>query len=99
MKLIQYILVAMLLLCLAPMPYGYYMLVRWTAFAGFAYIGWQFFESEESKFTWVFWSLALLFQPFYKVALGRPLWNIVDVLVAGLLLYMIFKGNNPRNSS
>ena len=30
-----------------------------------------------------FRALALLFQPFFKLALGRPLWNIVDVAVAG----------------
>lgn len=30
--------------------------------------------------------LALLFQPFFKIALGRQIWNIVDVLVGiGLL--------------
>jgi len=32
--------------------------------------------------------LALLFQPFFKISLGRTLWNIVDVIVGiGLLGY------------
>ena len=31
--------------------------------------------------------LALLFQPFFKIALGREIWNIVDVVVGiGLIL-------------
>ena len=46
--------------------------------------------------TIVFILLALLFQPFFKVTLGRTLWNIVDVIVGlGLLVYSksIFKTN------
>lgn len=29
-----------------------------------------------------FGGLALLFQPFFKIALGRTMWNVVDVVVA-----------------
>ena len=39
------------------------------------------------KERWIYIVLCLLFQPFIKVALGRVLWNIVDVVVAiGLLI-------------
>ena len=31
---------------------------------------------------------ALLFQPFVKVALGRTMWNVVDVAVAILLIVL-----------
>ena len=38
----------------------------------------------------MFAALALLFQPFFKVALGRVVWNIVDVIVAiGLLILIV----------
>ena len=36
--------------------------------------------------------LALLFQPFLKVALGRELWNIIDVIVGiGLIISLFIK--------
>lgn len=36
--------------------------------------------------------LALLFQPFFKVVLGRQIWNIVDVIVRiGLLASKFIK--------
>jgi hypothetical protein len=36
--------------------------------------------------------LTLLFQPFYKIALGREIWNIVDVIVgAGLILSIFYR--------
>jgi hypothetical protein len=31
-----------------------------------------------------------LFQPFFKIALGRELWNIVDVIVAIGLIITLF---------
>lgn len=37
--------------------------------------------------------LAVLFQPIYKIALGRFLWNVVDVIAAIGLIISIF--NNP----
>ncbi len=33
----------------------------------------------------------LLFQPFFKIAFGRGMWNVVDVAVAGLLLWTVWK--------
>lgn len=44
-----------------------------------------------------FGALALLFQPFIKVALGRGIWNVIDVIVSlgliGLYLYERKAGN------
>jgi hypothetical protein len=38
----------------------------------------------------IFGGLALLFQPFFKIALGREMWNIVDVVVGIGLILSIF---------
>jgi asparagine N-glycosylation enzyme membrane subunit Stt3 len=90
MKYLHLLLAVLLLLCLAPMPYGFYQLVRFVAMvilSVFAYIYW----SKESKpLAVTFGALALLFQPFQKIALGREMWNIVDVLVASGLIILFF---------
>ena len=38
----------------------------------------------------VFITLALLFQPIYKIVLGRAIWNAVDVIVAAFLIVLFF---------
>lgn len=39
-----------------------------------------------------FWAtLALLFQPFIKLTLGRIVWNVIDVIVAAILLILLVK--------
>ena len=42
---------------------------------------------------WVFIVMALLFQPIFKIALGRATWNVIDVIVAVFLiaLYVLEK--------
>ena len=92
MKLIYLILSAALLLCLAPMPYGYFILVRFIAMMGFGYLAFQYFKQRKEVLTWTFVTLALLFQPFAKIGLGRTVWNIVDVIVAiGLIVLFIIE--------
>ena len=93
MKIVSKLLLAiLLLLCLAPMPYGYYQLVRVVAMIAFAIMAYQYHEKENVPLAFTFAGLALLFQPFVKVALGRTLWNIVDVIVAVLLIVLAISG-------
>lgn len=82
----------MLLLCLAEMPYGYYELVRYVSAVFFAYMAYESFERGKKRAMFLFVALALLFQPFMKIALGRTLWNVIDVVVALGLIAMLVKG-------
>ena len=74
-----------LLLCLFPMPYGYYTLVRFAAMIVFAIMAYKFYQQNKDALAVLFAALAILFQPFFKIALGRLMWNVVDIVVAILL--------------
>jgi hypothetical protein len=79
-------------LCLLQMPYGYYQLVRIVALIGFAILAYDALNKGWSVAMIIYIGLALLFQPFIKIALGRELWNMVDVIVAiGLLLTLFIR--------
>ncbi|MGF1566382.1 MAG: DUF6804 family protein [Flavobacteriales bacterium] len=95
-RTVAILLSVLLLLCLFDMPYGFYQFVRFTATAGFAYLAWVSYEKDEKNMMFVFIILAALFQPFIKVALGRTIWNIVDVVAAAGLIIMAFKRNEPQ---
>jgi hypothetical protein len=89
-KLIKIILAILLLLCLSDMPYSYYQFVRFAAMIGFGILAYRLSESENKTLMIVYGVLALLFQPFFKIALGRELWNVVDVIVAVGLIVSLF---------
>lgn len=91
---LKILLAGLLLTCLAAMPYGYYQFVRFAALVGFAVLAYASFRTEDQRIAIVYVCLALLFQPFIKVALGRTIWNIVDVVTATFLLVSVFIGRN-----
>ena len=78
-------------LCLADMPYGYYQFVRFASFIAFGYLAYHAKEEKLINESIICIILALLFQPFLKISLGRELWNVVDVFVGIGLIVCIFK--------
>jgi hypothetical protein len=91
-KTIKIVLAILLFLCLLAMPYGYFQLVRYAALVGFAILAYDAYESGHKTQAIVFVCLAILFQPLYKIGLGRHIWNLVDVVVGvGLLLSVLFE--------
>ncbi|MBO5563730.1 MAG: hypothetical protein J5939_08465 [Bacteroidales bacterium] len=80
-----------LLLCLFDMPYGFYSLVRFSVTTAFCYLAFKSNESGNKERVFLFIILATLFQPFFKIPLGRVIWNIVDVVIAAFLIYLLYK--------
>ena len=78
------------LLCLLDMPYGYYQAVRFVGMLGFALLAYYSYDDNKKVEVIIYISLALLFQPFLKVVLGRTIWNVVDVIVAAGLIISLF---------
>ena len=77
------------------MPYSYYELVRFVALVGFAFLSYKHYENGNKSMSFIFAALAILFQPLFKIALGRTLWNILDVVIGILLIISLFL--NPNN--
>ena len=80
-------------LCLLDMPYGYFQLVRFLALIGFGFLAYKANRQGKSEQVFIYIALVLLFQPFYKIALGREIWNMVDVVVGIGLLLSLFVSN------
>ena len=89
-KAIKIILAILFFLCLADMPYGFYQFVRFAGLIGFAVLAYQANQQGRQTEMIIYGGLALLFQPFFKIALGREMWNIVDAVVGIGLLTSIF---------
>lgn len=86
----KFIITAALLLCLLPLPYGYYELVRLGGMVCFGVLAYHSYQQKQEGWMVVYVALALLFQPFFKIALGRDVWNVVDIAVAELLLLTLW---------
>ena len=96
-NVIKIVLAILFFLCLVDMPYGYYQFVRFSGLVGFAVLAYQAHEQGRQTEMIIYAGLALLFQPFFKIALGREMWNIVDVIIGVGLLVSIFIKNKLPN--
>ena len=96
-KIIKISLAIFLFLCLADMPYGFYQFVRFAGLIGFAVLAYQANQQGRQTEMIIYGGLALLFQPFFKIALGRQMWNTVDVVVGiGLLISIFMKQKDSQ---
>jgi hypothetical protein len=96
-KAIKIILVLLLLACLLDMPYGYFMIVRFLATCSFLYFSYNS-RNRNNNGVILYLVLALLFQPIFKITLGRFVWNLVDVVVAIILLISILPKMNAKKT-
>jgi hypothetical protein len=83
---IKIFLAILFFLCLADMPYGFFQFVRFASLIGFGILAYHANSNSKQTEVIIYIILAVLFQPFFKISLGRELWNIVDVIVALALL-------------
>ncbi len=83
----------LLLVCAFPwtFPYDVYILVRFVAMVVFAVMAYQYYVNRNDMLMVVFGALALLFQPLLKISLERGAWSCIDVAVAGLIFYLLWK--------
>lgn len=83
----------MLLLCLLPLPYGFYTLLRWVVTAVSVYYAYILYVAQKKGvWMWLLIGIALLFNPLAPVYLGAKIvWNIIDVVVAGFFIGLVVK--------
>lgn len=78
---------ALLLIAVAPLPYGYYVLLRLIATCVFAWAAYVAAQRKQAILPWVYGLLALVFNPFIKVFLPKEVWAVVDIGAAALLIF------------
>lgn len=87
-KPLIYIAAGFLLIGVLPLPYGYYMLLRFIACGVFAWAAYIAFERNENILPWVFIVLAIVFNPILKIHFPKEMWAVID-FCSGIFLIFI----------
>lgn len=79
---------ALLLIAVAPLPYGYYTFLRIAVTLCACTIGWMAYKERDQISAWVviFGLVAILFNPLIPVYLTRDVWLVLDIGVAAIFL-------------
>ena len=81
-----YICAAMLFLGAAPLPYGYYSLLRLVACGVFGFAAFTAHERRKTFLPWVYGLIAILFNPIFKIHLSKGTRGSLDIVAALVLL-------------
>ena len=85
--IIKIVIIALLIGCLFKVPYAYFTITRVLVCVGFYFLAFK--DEEESNRQSILGFGILLFQPIFKIPFGRFVWNVIDVVVAALMLIWI----------
>jgi hypothetical protein len=84
--------------CLFDSSYGYYQLVRFLGMIGFGILAFNDYQKNKTWFI-VWLSSGILINPVFKIALGRELWNFIDIIWIVLLVSSIFMNKQVNQNT
>lgn len=68
-----------------PLPYGFYMGLRWLVAAAAAFLAWKEYAlngKRANSYTWIFGAMALLYNPIIPIHLFKLLWVVLNLITA-----------------
>ena len=99
-KPIIYITAALLLIAIAPLPYGYYTLLRIVVTGVLIWAAVIAYDRQNPTLPWIYGILAVLFNPVIPIYLSREIWLPIDIGTAAFLFFTkdsIQDSNNDDN--
>jgi hypothetical protein len=78
--------VGCLLAVVSSWPYGLYVLLRCVVCGSTAFLAWLSAQMGWGKWAWILGITAVIFNPVVPFAFGRPLWAVLDVACALVLI-------------
>lgn len=85
-KPVIYIAAGLLFIGAAPLPYGYYTLLRIVATVVFVWAAVISLRRKYAILPWAFGILAVLFNPLLKIYLDKEVWAVIDISSAAFLI-------------
>ena len=81
----------LLLVAIAPLPYGYYQFLRWVVCGASVFIAYTAYTWSKIWAVWLFGVVAVLFNPILPIHLTKEIWQPIDLVCALLfILSLIF---------
>jgi hypothetical protein len=69
-------------------PYSYYIFLRWAACPLFGWIAWKAFAKPGgTALVVVSISLAILYNPLFRVGMSRDIWEIINIVMIAVAVW------------
>ncbi len=98
-NILKLILSILFLLCLLRMPYWYYQLIRLLGVIGLLYFAYLDNKDKLKVTPQSFVIAAIIINPIIKISFRKNTWQIIDIILAAVLLFSIFFQRKLKNIS
>ncbi|MBK1634365.1 DUF6804 family protein [Rhodovulum adriaticum] len=78
-----------LVLAILPLPYVYYMGLRWLVAGTSIFLAWKEYDlhgRSANSYCWIFGAITVLFNPILPVFLPKLAWVVIDLVVAATFI-------------
>lgn len=82
--------IALLLLAIFDLPYGYYVFLRWEVSLASAFLAYLMYDFKKTFWTVIFCATAILFNPIVPIYLSKDVWQVLDLVVATIFGFSFF---------
>ncbi len=72
----------MLFATVGKWPYDYYLVLRWVVCAAAVFVAYQGWTFRKPWASWLFGTVAVLFNPILPVHFQRATWQVIDLAAA-----------------
>lgn len=86
-RLVWLVPIALTLIALVPLPYGYYIFLRVVLCTAAAYLAWTEYEEVKAVNGWIVGLvvLSIVYNPIIRVHLTREIWSGINVATVAFL--------------
>lgn len=63
----------------------------------FGWLAYTYWHDNQRNWSILYLGLAVLFQPIFKIALGREIWIVIDMIVAAFLVLPLIYKSKVKN--
>ena len=81
--------ILLLFFSVAAWPYGYYVLLK-ISLTVTGLLLWNLYSGKKQNWSYFYLGVAILFNPIFRVPLGRELWTLVGLVVLPPLFITLF---------
>lgn len=84
-----YTVAGLAIVAMLPLSGAYYLGLRWVLFLFSLWMIWKSVSAKAGFQKIAIWSVILiLFNPIEMVVLGKPVWMVIDLVIAGLFIWL-----------
>jgi hypothetical protein len=96
-ELLKLILIILLLISFSDVSFGYYQIMKYVLMSTFVWLIISETDSIKKGWRFLFFVLAILFNPFFELKIGKELWKVVDVITIIILFVNIIETLKTNN--